>query len=107
MKRLTQRVKPAPLIFQKIEVFAKGGPDGDFGGEDVRGADGRPVYPGVVVRRRETFSESMGVMVASATGRVQLLYRMPGKERVIVQTTNGHFFWAEEVVRSAAHEEEL
>lgn len=107
MKRLTRKVAVAPLIYEKIEVFAKGGADGDFGGEDVRGADGQPVYPGIVVRRRETYSDLMGVLVGSAVGRVQLLYRQAGRERVVVQTENGHFFWADEVVRSAAKAEEL
>lgn len=102
MKRHTQRAKVTPELYPTVEVTARRG--NKLAGEDVRGADGMLIYPGRTVRRPPIFSESLGVVVSEAFGKVQRLYRQPGRERVVVQTENGHFFWADQVVRSRAGE---
>ncbi len=99
-------------IAGRTEVFCKGGDDGDFGGEEIRGADNKAIYPGRTVRRQPYFSESLQVTVPTSWGKVKRLYRQVGKKNpgsecdVIVQTHNGHFYWADQCVRSSAGEAE-
>jgi hypothetical protein len=94
---------PAPESTE-IEVFAKGGQDGDFGGEDIRGADGQPIYPGRTVKRPKKFVESMGVTAPERHGKARRLYRKAEGGPVIVETENGHHFYAGDCVRSAKGE---
>ena len=103
---MTRRKRVAPPAPTTVEVFATGGPDGDFGGEDVRGADGRPIYPGRTVQRPPKFSASLGVTAPGAWGRVKRLYRQTADGPVIVETTNGHHFHAADCIRSSKGEAE-
>jgi hypothetical protein len=100
---------PAPEpVNPHIEVFATGGPDGDFGGEDVRGTDGKPIYPGRTVRCPPTHSSKLGVTAPARWGKVKRLYRRATDPTgpVFVETVNGHFFYAEACVRCAHGETE-
>lgn len=105
-KRKVKRHEPPPDPFPKEEIFAKGGSNGDFGGEDVRGADGRPVYPGCMVKRKEFFSDRHGHVIPESWGRVKCLYRQPGLKNpasdcdITVQTVDNRFFWVDTVRRS-------
>ena len=99
-----KRIAPPLVANPSIEVFAKGGPDGDFGGEDVRGDDGLAIYPGRTVCRPRDFSESLRVTVPPAWGVVKRLYRTIAGGPVLVETTNGHTFYAATCVRSSKGE---
>lgn len=102
MKR--KKCATRPRLYDRVEVFHKRGPDGDFGGEDIRGADGRPVYPGVTVRNPRHLSVGLGVMVPARHGRILSLYRTTSDGPILIETENGHTFRADRVVRSRAGE---
>jgi len=99
-----KRVPPPEPENPEIEVFAKGGPGGDFGGEDVRGCDDLPIYPGRTVERQPVFSEKLGVTAPVVSGRVRRLYRKAKGEPVIVETENGHHFYAADCIRTTKGE---
>jgi hypothetical protein len=103
-----KRVPVVEKLDLDIEVFATGGPDGDFGGEDVRGTDGKPIYPGRMVKCPPTHSSKLGVTAPERRGKVRRLYRRATdpKGPVLVETVNGHFFYAEACVRCAHGESE-
>lgn len=104
MKRQTKKAAPTPWMFERVEVFPRGGAGGDFGGEDIRGADGSPVYPGVMVRNPSRLNPNLGVRVPSRVGRVTRLYRTTSDGPVFAQTDNGHTFRTDRVIRSRAEE---
>jgi len=109
-----KRVEVKPL-FHKEEVFSKHGPDGDHGGEDTRGADGKPVYPGVFVRVNEYKSVRLGITVPTRFGVVKRLYRMAdckcpdtGEDVVVEAWDRGsRFFYLNTVRRSARQTDEV
>ena len=101
---MVRRKRIPPPKSSEIEVFAKCGPDGDFGGEDVRGCDGQPIYPGRTVERQPVFSEKLGVTAPIVSGRVRRLYRETEGEPVIVETENGHHFYAADCIRTTKGE---
>ena len=112
MKRGTIRKSSTRTLdlYPKEEIFCQGGDDGDFGGEDIRGQDDKPIYPGRTVRRLPCFSKSLGITVPTSYGRVKRVYRQDGCKNpesecdVIVETENGHVYYADQCVRSSAGE---
>lgn len=67
LKRTAARATAKPELYPKMDV-----PEGG------RGADGRPVKVGHVVRRPVYVSASMGVEVDTVTGLVERVYRREG-----------------------------
>jgi hypothetical protein len=104
--------REVPELYPKEEIFCKRGEEGDFGGEDIRGADDKPIYPGRTVRRLEYRSSTMGIKVPTSYGKVTRIYRQGGCKNpdtgcdIIVETDNGHYYYADQCVRSSAGEAE-
>ncbi len=102
--------KKVPVLYPKEEIFCQGGKEGDFGGEDIRGADNKLIYPGRTVRRLEFYHKGMGVTVPTSYGRVLQLFRQDGCKNpdtdcdVVIETANGHYYYADQCVRSSAGE---
>jgi hypothetical protein len=100
-------IAPPADPFPKEEVYSQHGPDADHGGEDLRGLDGKPVYPGSMVKRREYFSERHGHYIPESWGRVLRMYRQTNLKNpdsscdVTIQTEDSRFFWLDTVVRSS------
>jgi hypothetical protein len=106
-----QAGKPAARLYERIEIFSAHGPAADFGGEDLRGADGQPVYPGCRVLRRPYFHAGMQVTVPLSWGVVKRIYRQPGLESssgcdIIIEAEDSRFFWLDQVVRTTRSTDE-
>ncbi len=93
-----KRAKPKPVIYERDEVLPLC--PADFGGEEVRGLEGMLVYLGRGVRVLPRVSESLRTTVPARSGVVCSMYRRPGNPRVIVETSNGHSFYADQVLAS-------
>ena len=108
------RSKTRPVLPIRTEVFSKHGPDGDHGGEDTRGADGKPVYPGRMVKVPEHYSDELGHMVPERFGTVVLMYRQDGVKckktgcDIVVEALERgvRYFWLDTVVRCARQTDE-
>jgi hypothetical protein len=91
-------------MYPKIDVVAseKRGDDG----EDCRGADGKKVYPGVLVTRPPFHSEGLRCTVPVSWGKVKRLYRQEGLSsrtsdcEITVETMDGRYFWLDTVRRT-------
>ena len=105
-----KRATNIPDYYPKTEVICQGGKDVGPVTECVRGSDGKLIYPGRTVRRLPYWHESLGVTVSTSYGRVELVYRQEGRSNpetgctMIVQTANGHTYYADQCVRSTAGE---
>lgn len=91
------RLKGLPV--KPSDLFPKARVEDD----SLRGADGRLIRRGLVVRRPARFSESLKATVPTRVGRVVDIYVQNG--RTVVEVVNGEgraYFAAERVRRSAA-----
>jgi hypothetical protein len=100
-----QAGKPAATLYERIEIYSAHGPTADFGGEDLRGKDGKPVYPGCRVMREPFFHAGMQVTVPVSWGVVKRTYRQPGLQHstgcdIVIETEDSRFFWLDQVIRT-------
>jgi len=102
-----RKTYPAVPLYPTVRVSAYSREENPEG-ERVEGADGKLIYPGRTVRRLAHFAPLLNSNVGESYGVVDHLYRQPGIRRanstcdVVVATTDGRFFWADQCVRSSA-----